>query len=201
MTNGVTPFRVLQGLGVATVLGLLGLLIWDVATQRRGTRFVSDLRADRKPVAPSFNLPVVWSVTDTWPSRFVNALDDGKVSPRELKGRPLVINFWASWCIPCRSEAPRFAESAREHDGEVTFLGVDVQDFKSDARSFLRRYHVNYVSVRDGNGSTYADYALTGVPETFWVDTRGRIIAHYAGEISRDQLERGIRTAINGRLQ
>ena len=201
MISRITPLRVFQGIAVASVIGLLGLLIWDVATQRRGTRLVRDLRAGGKPVAPRFDLPVVWTKSDTWPYRLVSALDDGKVSPRELKGRPLVINFWASWCIPCRAEAPRFVASARQHSGAVTFLGVDVQDFKSDARSFLRRYHVNYVSVRDGKGSTYADYGLTGVPETFWVDARGRIIAHYAGEISRDQLERGIRAAVTGRLQ
>lgn len=64
---------------------------------------------------------------------------------------------------------------------------------KSDARAFLKRYRVSYAAVRDGNGSTYAGYGLTGVPETYWIDARGRIVAHYAGEISRLQLERGIR--------
>jgi cytochrome c biogenesis protein CcmG, thiol:disulfide interchange protein DsbE len=117
------------------------------------------------------------------------------VSPSELRGRPVVINFWASWCVPCRHEAPRFTASARAHAGRVSFLGIDVQDLSSDARRFLRRYRIDYVSVRDGGGSTYSDYGLTGVPETYWVDARGRIVSHYAGEVSRCQLEHGIAAA------
>ena len=62
------------------------------------------------------------------------------------------------------SSKPRLAASAREHAGEVAFLGIDVEDLTSDARRFLRRYRVNYVSARDGGGSTYDDYGLTGVP-------------------------------------
>jgi cytochrome c biogenesis protein CcmG/thiol:disulfide interchange protein DsbE len=109
-----------------------------------------------------------------------------------------VINFWASWCIPCRHEAPLLVASARAHAGDVAFLGVDVQDLKSDARGFLRKYHVNYVSVRDGPGGTYDDYGLTGLPETYYVDARGRLIGHYAGEVSRAQLEAGIQAAGGG---
>jgi cytochrome c biogenesis protein CcmG/thiol:disulfide interchange protein DsbE len=115
-----------------------------------------------------------------------------------LRGHPVVVNFWASWCIPCKKEAPLLAASARTHRGQVVFLGIDVQDFKSDARRFLRRFDTPYVSVRDGPGSTYGDYGLTGVPETYWLDARGRIVAHYAGQIDRDQLEEGIRLASGG---
>jgi cytochrome c biogenesis protein CcmG/thiol:disulfide interchange protein DsbE len=109
----------------------------------------------------------------------------------------VVVNFWASWCIPCKEEAALLAASARAHRGRVVFLGIDVQDFKSDARGFLKRFDTPYVSVRDGSGSTYTDYGLTGVPETYWIDARGRIVAHYAGQIDRAQLEDGIRRAEN----
>ena len=91
------------------------------------------------------------------------------------------------------------AASARAHRGQVIFLGIDVQDFKSDARHFLKRFDTPYVSVRDGAGSTYGDYGLTGVPETYWIDGRGRIVAHYPGQINSDQLEEGIRQAGAGR--
>ena len=72
------------------------------------------------------------------------------------------------------------------------FLGLDVKDFPSDARSFLRHFHVNYVSVRDGGGGSYDDYGLTGLPETYFVDASGRIVDHVVGEISRARLEAGI---------
>ena len=74
-----------------------------------------------------------------------------------------------------------------------------VQDLTSDARGFLKRYHVNYIAVHDGGGSTYDGYGLTGVPETYWLDARGRIVAHYPGQISRRLLEQGIRQAARSR--
>jgi cytochrome c biogenesis protein CcmG, thiol:disulfide interchange protein DsbE len=116
----------------------------------------------------------------------------------ELRGYPVVINFWASWCAPCRDEAPRFHSSARAHAGRVLFLGIDVNDFSSDARHFLRRYKINYVSVRDRPGSMPSRYGLTGLPETFYLSSEGRIVAHSPGEVSRAELERGISQATKG---
>ncbi len=188
-------FRLLQLGSILLVAALLALLGWRVTQSRRGSDLVSAIRADKKPSAPAFKLPVIWPDAETWPSS-LRQLVDGKISPAMLRGRPLVINFWASWCIPCRDEAPRLAASARAHAGKVVFLGIDVQDFTSDARRFLRKYHVDYVSVRDGSGSTYDGYGLTGVPETYYVDSRGRIVAHSAGEVSRRELEDGVNLAI-----
>jgi cytochrome c biogenesis protein CcmG/thiol:disulfide interchange protein DsbE len=120
------------------------------------------------------------------------ALDDGRVSLAELRGHPVVLNFWASWCVPCKAEAPRLAAAAKAHAGDVLFLGIDVQDFKSDARRFLTKYEANYVSVRDGGDSTYSAYGLTGLPETYYLDRPGRILAHSVGEVSKTELEQGI---------
>jgi cytochrome c biogenesis protein CcmG, thiol:disulfide interchange protein DsbE len=185
----------LQLAAVGLVAGLLALLIWRVIDHGRGAHLVSLIEEGKEPSAPSFVLPVLWDRGETWPSDARAALSDGKLSPDELRGHLVVVNFWASWCIPCKKEAPLLAASARAHQGRVVFLGIDVQDFKSDARRFLKRFDTPYVSVRDGSGSTYGDYGLTGVPETYWIDGRGRIIAHYAGEITRRQLEEGIREA------
>jgi cytochrome c biogenesis protein CcmG, thiol:disulfide interchange protein DsbE len=188
-------FRLLQLVALAAVAGMLFLLVWRVVEVGRGSRLVSQIRDNKKPAAPAFRLPVIWPHSKTWPTSLRQAIAGGEVNLRELRGRPVVLNFWASWCIPCRHEAPRLAASAREHAGQVAFLGIDVEDLTSDARGFLRRYHVDYVSARDGGGSTYDDYGLTGVPETYWLDRRGRIVAHYAGPVSRAQLEQFIREA------
>ena len=190
-----------QVLAMAGVLALLTLLVWRVVDAGRGGHLVAEIRAAKRPTAPEFTLPILWARAETWPTGAQRVLSDGDVSLRELRGHPLVINFWASWCIPCKREAPRLASSARAHAGEVAFVGIDVQDFKSDARRFLKRFDTPYVSLHagGGQGGVYVDYGLTGLPETYWLDRRGRIVAHYAGEISRRQLEQGINAAARSR--
>jgi cytochrome c biogenesis protein CcmG/thiol:disulfide interchange protein DsbE len=102
-----------------------------------------------------------------------------------------VINFWASWCVPCKREAPAFAAAATRYAGRVVFLGVDIQDLNGPARRFLRRYRVNYVSVR-ASESTTASYGLTGIPETYYLDARGHAVEHEIGEVTTTELADGI---------
>lgn len=197
-----SPLRLgLQAVAVSVVALLLGLLALQVLADDAGPHLVSEVKAGNKPLAPNFDLSVLWSHAETWPTKKRAALSDGRISPRELRGYPVVMNFWASWCLPCKAEAPRLAASAREHAGEVVFVGVDVQDFKSDALRFLERYETNYVSVRDGGDSTYGAYGLTGLPETYFLDRHGRVVAHSLGEISEAELEAGVVAAIEERAQ
>jgi cytochrome c biogenesis protein CcmG/thiol:disulfide interchange protein DsbE len=180
------------------VAALLALLAWRLAAKNRGADLVSAIAAGRAPAAPAFDLPVIWPRAETWPPQLRRALADGRVALRELRGYPVVLNFWASWCVPCKKEASILAASARAHAGTVAFLGIDVQDLSSDARRFLRRHGGSYVSVRDGAGSVYSAYGLTGVPETYYLDRRGRILAHSLGQLSREELEQGIAQALAG---
>jgi len=191
--------RLLRFAALAAVAGMLALLIWRVTSEPQGPKLVSAVKAGKNPAAPAFALPVLWDHGETWPARLGRALEDGEVSLPELRGHPVVINFWASWCGPCKEEAPLLVASARAHAGEVAFLGIDVQDFKGNARRFLRRYDTNYLSVRDGSDTTYSRYGLTGVPETYYLDARGRIVAHSQGQLSRRELEAGIDAASEDR--
>lgn len=191
--------RVLRLVSLGLVASLLALLVWRLVDEGAGGRLVGKIRTGKAPPAPRFALRVIWAHAETWPPGLRRALADGKVSPAELRGYPVVINFWASWCGPCKDEAPRFVASARQHAGSVVFLGVVVQDFTSSARAFLRRYDTNYVSVKDGNGKTFTSYGLTGVPETYFLDGRGRLADHVAGELRRDDLERRIARLERGR--
>ncbi len=181
---------------LALVAGLLGLLVYRVAQGNPGKSLVASIRENEKPLAPDFDLKVLWPHTATWPASARAALGDGRVSLLDLRGIPIVLNFWASWCIPCGHEAPRLNASAQAHRGQVLFLGIDVKDFSGDARTFLRKHSVNYVSVRDGGGAVYADYGLTGLPETYFLDGRGRVVTQVLGEISREQIENGVQTAL-----
>src|SRR5437870_8761252 len=185
---------ILRVLSLTLVAGLLALLVWRLVNVGQGGRLVNAIREHKKPIAPAFRLKVLWPHTETWDRPALAAVADGRVDLPALRVQPVVLNFWASWCIPCRHEAPRLVASAKTHRGQLVFLGVDVKDFPSDARSFLRHFHVNYVSVRDGGSGTYDDYGLTGLPETYFLDSRGRIVAHIVGEISRSELEDEVNT-------
>jgi cytochrome c biogenesis protein CcmG, thiol:disulfide interchange protein DsbE len=186
---------VLRLAALSLVGGLLALLVWRIVNAGQGSRLVNAVGEHKRPIAPDFRLGVLWPHTETWP-RSTRDLVKPKLALRSLRGNPVVINFWASWCIPCAHEAPRLVASAKEHEGHVLFLGIDVKDFPSDARKFLRRFHVNYVSVRDGGSDTYDAYGLTGLPETYFLDARGRIVAHKIAEISRAELEHDIGQAL-----
>lgn len=183
----------------AVPAAFVALLVWGTLLRGSGSGLVNAIASGKAPAAPPFDLEVVWPRTDTWPRPLTAALVDGRLTTAELRGRPTVLNVWASWCIPCREEAPILSAAARAHAGRVVFVGVDVQDLTGDAKAFLREFDVPYVSVRDHSDSTYRAYGLTGVPETYYLDTTGRIVAHTPGAITRASLEAGITQATSGR--
>lgn len=190
-------FRLLQLVSIGAVVGLLALLIWRVSEASEGAGLVAAIRADKKPPAPAFMLGVIWPHNENWPPPLRHLVHE-KIGPPKLRGWPVVVNFWASWCVPCKAEAPLLVAAARKHSGKVAVLGLDTQDFSGDARDFLRRFKVNYISVRDGSGATNDTYGLTGLPETYFIDRRGRIVAHVVGQVSRRTLDAGIELAEGG---
>ena len=110
----------------------------------------------------------------------------------------MIVNFWASWCIPCKREAPLLeAASHTWRSKGVAVVGVDANDFKSDARRFARRYGITYPLVIDGPGNWLDDYGLTGFPETFFVRPDGHLSSWTQGELDRHEIEQGIRQALS----
>jgi cytochrome c biogenesis protein CcmG/thiol:disulfide interchange protein DsbE len=167
---------------VAAVLGLLGLLVWDVA-HGNGPGVAQKVDKGKIVAAPKLDLP---------------RLDaDGRLSLASLRGNVVVVNFWESYCVPCKQEAKRVAAAARAWKGKgVVFLGVNAFDTKGAARAYLKRYGVDYANIRDGVGTTFGHWGVTGVPETFFVDRHGRVVPpHITGPASRQDLDRGIRLA------
>ena len=171
-----------QGAAVAVVVALLGLLVWKVT--RGESEVTSSLSRGGTPHAPAFTL---------------ERLDGkGTLSLASLRGRAVVLNFWASWCGPCKDEAPLLQQaSQRWRDKGVAFVGIDVKDFRGDAREFLERYGVTYPNVHDGKGSTIGRYGVTGYPETYFIDARGRVRYRIAGPVDDAQeVDDGIRRAL-----
>ena len=99
-----------------------------------------------------------------------------KLSDALKTGKPVVVNFWASWCGPCADEAPVLQDAARRYGNSITFVGVDVQDVDADAQVFLRKYGIQYTNGSGNAGPISVQYGMRGVPETYFVAPDGRLI-------------------------
>lgn len=128
------------------------------------------------------------SVGSPAPSFDLERLDGtGNLRSADLRGRPYVVNFWASWCIPCREEARVLAKVVGEGRGEPAFLGVNILDGREEARGFVEEYEIRYPNLRD-EGATYRGFGVTGIPETHFVDRRGQIAGRWIGAIDEKTL-------------
>ncbi len=190
MSSDTRPGRVQRIAQLAALIGvaaLLALLIWKVAFGR--TTGAADELAEGKLVhAPAFTL---------------DRLDrNGQLAVADLRGKAVVVNFWASWCIPCRDEAPVLQKTyERYRDQGLVVLGVDVNDFRQDARRFMKRYGLSYPVVYDGKGSTVGKWGVRGFPETFFVDRTGKLVGERIEgavdiERNRDAFQRGVALAL-----
>ena len=159
-----------QVLAVGLVALLLALLIWKVA-QGSGNE------AKVGKTAPNFSL---------------NRIDaPGSLQLASLRGKVVVLNFWASWCYPCNQEAPALEAATKKWGKRVVVLGVDVNDPVSDARGFARKYRLSYPLVHDNHNVTSPKYGLTGLPETFFLDRTGKVVVHVPGEVKAADIRDG----------
>lgn len=107
----------------------------------------------------------------------------------DLRGRPVVVNFWATWCPPCREEAPVFERVWRDYQGRgVEFIGLDIWDTEVEAKKFLERFSLTYPNAPDPRGKVAVEYGVSGIPETFFVDRQGRIVRRWNGPLTDDKL-------------
>jgi cytochrome c biogenesis protein CcmG, thiol:disulfide interchange protein DsbE len=140
------------------------------------------------------------AVGDPVPDRVLPVLGGpGQCSIADYRGRWVLVNLWASWCVPCRQEAPvldRFAQHYRRHG--VSVLGIDVQDNSDDALAFLREYGVDYRQLRSVGDERSAAFGSTGVPENFLVDPRGRLALIWRGPVDQGFLERNVVPIVEG---
>jgi cytochrome c biogenesis protein CcmG/thiol:disulfide interchange protein DsbE len=177
--------RVVRAAVAAGVLALLGLLVWDVA-HNRGSGVAGKVDKGKIVAAPNLDLPILG--------------EPGKLSLASLRGKVVVVNFWQSSCLPCKQEARTLAAAARAWKAKnpnVVFVGVDALDFDGPAKAYVKHYGVGYVNVRDATGKTYPNWGVTGVPETFFVDRRGRVVPpHIVSAASRQDLDAGIARAL-----
>jgi cytochrome c biogenesis protein CcmG, thiol:disulfide interchange protein DsbE len=155
---------------LGVVVALVALLAYGLASDDPDRSIEDTLAQGEREQAPTLELP--------------RLSGEGEASLEDYRGQVVVLNFWASWCEPCRAESPllqRWHERLGERD--ATVLGVDVLDVTDDARDFIGEYGLTYPMLRDGEGSTQETFGIAYFPETFVIDRKGRVAAVRRGPV------------------
>jgi cytochrome c biogenesis protein CcmG, thiol:disulfide interchange protein DsbE len=156
---------------VAVIGVILVVVLAGVEAKTNGNSTAQDPLVGRTgKQAPDFALPALENTIST-------------VSLASFRGKPLVINFWASWCVPCRTEMPLLEKAFRAEHRNVQFLGIDSNDSSSSARLFLKQIGVTYPAVSDSNGSVAIRYGLFGLPTTVFISASGAIVGRSIGQL------------------
>lgn len=123
----------------------------------------------------------------------------GSGSLADYRGRWVLVNFWASWCPPCRAEAGDLQKFQEEFGGpRFTVVGIDSRDLTDDGVDFVKRYALTYPQLRDGNGDTAHAFGTTGLPESFLIDPQGKVRLHASGEVDEAYLAEEIAPRLPG---
>ena len=154
------------------IVGLIGLMAWGLMNKSPVTSRSGITRVQQP--APDFTLAL---------------FDGSELSLSELRGWPVVVNFWASWCPPCREESHELERTWRANRAnDVWFVGLDIQDVKKDALAYLKEFGITYPNGRDVDGKITVDYGVIGLPTTFFVNRKGIVERRWVGAIDEKRL-------------
>ena len=152
----------------------------------------------QNPMIPSYLKSIAKRSSDpitgvaTCPTNLI-LFDGNEFILSDYYGSPIVLNFWASWCAPCRDEAISLEKTWNKYGGlGVKFVGVDLQDNEPDALSYIKEFGISYPNGRDEDGKITIDYGIVGMPVTFFVDRNGLVVDRWVGAISEKTLMESI---------
>ena len=164
------------------VLSFFALMAFGLANRSPVTGRSGETRVG-KP-APSFSMPL---------------LGGGQFSSEDHRGSPMIINFWASWCPPCRQESPGFERVWRKYqDQGIQLVGVDIQDTEEEALAYVREFGLTFPNGRDTDGKITIEYGVIGLPVTFFISADGVVEGRWVGALPEDRLESWTQALISG---
>jgi cytochrome c biogenesis protein CcmG/thiol:disulfide interchange protein DsbE len=170
---------ILAGIAVVVVL-VVGGITWAVVAD-------SDDGGSSSAVVPDGVVTGGPRVGDRAPDFTLKTFDGKAVSLSDYAGKPVVLNFWASYCIPCRAEFPLFREQLAQHPGEFVVLGIDAKDIESDAEAFAKEKKATWPIVVDSSNDVAQAYGVGAVPQTFFIKPNGKVALRYYAQIPDDK--------------
>ena len=165
-------------------VGLIALILTQLLTP--ATHSVSDPLVGHQ--APNFSLVMLHSYSGK-----------SSLSLSDLKGKPIVLNFWASWCQPCKEELPLLENAWKQMQAQkkdIVFLGIDFQESSSDATSFLQLHGITYLAGLDANGSIANKYGVTSLPQTIFIDRNGTVKSREPQELTTQELSSNLQSIV-----
>ena len=183
-------------LGVVLVLGLLvGVALWasrDVPPPTvAGSGTEAPRLGDTAPADKAFALP---------PATLAGFGGGPEVNLTDFRGKPMIVNFWATWCAPCVKEMPEFQAAAAEFGDTVAFLGIDVEDAPPNAEPFVEQLGIDYPLAIDPQREFYREVGNVGMPTTLLVDPDGIVRYRHTGPLDREQLKALLRKHLDTRV-
>jgi cytochrome c biogenesis protein CcmG/thiol:disulfide interchange protein DsbE len=174
---------------IAAAIALVTLLAFGLASGGGDTTLNDAVAKGRRPPAPPLGLPPL------------DGDGAGNRSIADYRGKVVVLNVWASWCVPCREESPLLERwHKRIQRDNAIVLGVDVQDIDTDARDFIRQYRLTYPQLRDKEGDKMrSKWGVVGYPETFVIDRQGRVAALFRGPVDDKWLRTNVEPLLKER--
>ena len=166
---------------VVGAVGLIALLVFGLTTTGSDKSIDNAVARGVYPAAPQRSLPLL--------------AGGGERTLADYRGRIVVLNFWASWCDPCRAEARLLEQAQHKLASSGTVLGVTYRDTTPDSLAFVHQYGLTYPSLRDVDGKLAESYGTKALPETFVIDRNSRIVSISRGEVSQAFLDRAIARA------